>query len=251
MSTTVIGTTVIVAGATGVIGRQLVPLLVDAGCRVFGTTRKPERAADLAAAGAEPVLLDVFDATAVDAAFARIRPEVLIHQLTDLPHDLNPAEMPEGVVRNARVRREGTPNLMRAAMATGVRRAIAQSVAWLYAPGPEPHREENPLGVPDGASRVTLDGVLALEQAVLLAARIEGIVLRYGQLYGPGTINAGAKGPCPVHVEAAAHAALLAIERGGPGIYNVADDIAFVSTAKARRRLGWDPAFRRSRRTEP
>lgn len=244
-------TTVIVAGATGVIGRQLVPLLVEAGYRVLGTTRKPERVAALGAAGAEPILLDVFDAAAVHAAFARIRPEILIHQLTDLPHDLNPPAMPEGVVRNARVRSEGTSNLMRAATEAGVRRAIAQSIAWLYAPGPEPHREEDPLGVPDGASHVTLDGVLALEQAVLLASPVEGIVLRYGQLYGPGTINADAKGSCPVHVEAAAHAALLTIGRGRPGIYNVADDNAFVATAKARRQLGWDPAFRRGQRTEP
>jgi nucleoside-diphosphate-sugar epimerase len=244
-------TTVIVAGATGVIGRQLVPLLVEAGYRVFGTTRKPERACDLRAVGAEPILLDVFDATAVDAMFARIRPEVLIHQLTDLPHDLNPSEMPAGLVRNARVRREGTSNLMRAAAAAGVRRAIAQSIAWLYAPGPEPHREKDPLGVAEGASRVTLDGVLALEQAVLHGAPVEGIVLRYGQLYGPGTINADAKGSCPVHAEAAAHAALLAIERGRPGIYNLADNTAFVSTAKARQDLGWDPAFRRRQRTEP
>jgi nucleoside-diphosphate-sugar epimerase len=240
-------TAVIVAGATGVIGRQLVPLLVEAGHRVLGTTRKPERAGDLAAAGAEPVLLDVFDAAAVGAAFARIRPEVLIHQLTDLPHDLNPAAMPEGVVRNARVRSEGTSNLMRAARVAGVRRAIAQSIAWLYAPGPQPHGEEDPLGVAEDASRVTLDGVLALEQAMLHAAPVEGFVLRYGQLYGPGTINADAKGACPVHVEAAAHAALLAIEKGRPGIYNIADDNPFVATAMARRNLGWDPAFRRGR----
>jgi nucleoside-diphosphate-sugar epimerase len=240
-------TTVIVAGATGVIGRQLVPLLVEAGCRVFGTTRKPERVGDLRAAGAEPVLLDVFDAAAVDATFARIRPDILIHQLTDLPHDLNPAEMPEGLVRNARVRREGTSNLMGVARVAGVRRAIAQSIAWLYAAGPQPHQEEDPLGVAEDASRVTLDGVVALEQSVLHASPVEGIVLRYGQLYGPGTINAHARGSCPVHVEAAAHAALLAIERGRPGVYNVADDNALVSTAKARRHLGWDPAFRRRR----
>ena len=243
----VMGTSVIVAGATGVIGRQLVPLLVEAGYNVFGITRKRGRTADLEAAGAEPIVLDVFDAPALEAAFARIRPGVLIHQLTDLPHDLNPAAMPEALVRNARVRSEGTTNLMRAASKAGVRRVIAQSIAWLYAPGTEPHREEDPLGVADGASRVTLEGVLALEGVVLLASPVEGIVLRYGQFYGPGTINPDAKGPCPVHVEAAAHAALLAIQRGRPGIYNVADDNTLVSTAKARQHLGWDPGFRRGR----
>jgi nucleoside-diphosphate-sugar epimerase len=244
-------TSVIVAGAAGVIGRQLVPLLVDAGCRVFGTTRKLGRVGDLGAAGAEPVLLDVFDAPALETAFARIRPEILIHQLTDLPEDLNPAAMPEALVRNARVRSEGTANLMRAAQKAGVKRAIAQSIAWLYAPGPQPHQEEDRLGVADGASRVTLDGVLALERAVLLAAPVEGIVLRYGQFYGPGTINADARGACPVHVEAAAHAALLAIGKGRPGVYNVADDNTLVSTAKVRQHLGWDPAFRRRPRTGP
>lgn len=238
---------VILAGATGVIGRQLVPLLLESGHRVFGTTRRAEQTSALAAAGAEPVLLDVFDAPGVEAAVARIRPELLIHQLTDLPRDLNPAAMAEAVVRNARIRRVGTANLMRAAQAAGVRRVIAQSIAWLYAPGPEPHCEEDPLGVPVDAWRVTLDGVLALERAVLGAAPVEGIVLRYGQLYGPGTINAEAKGPCPVHVQAAAHAAVLAIEQGRPGLYNVADDNALVATAKAREQLGWDPAFRRRR----
>src|SRR5690606_15351956 len=135
------------AGATGALGRQLVPLLLEAGYRVFGTTRHEERASALEAAGVEPVVLDLFDAPAVEGALSRIRPQILIHQLTDLPRDLNPEAMVEGKLRNARIWSEGTRNLMTAASRAGTRRAIAQSLAWLYAPGPEPHREEDTLGV--------------------------------------------------------------------------------------------------------
>ncbi|MGC1577525.1 MAG: NAD-dependent epimerase/dehydratase family protein [Beijerinckiaceae bacterium] len=238
-------TTIFLAGATGAIGRQLTPLLVEVGYRVFGTTRVMDRARVLQAAGAEPVTLDVFDVPAVEAAFSRIRPEILIHEITDLPQRLDREAMIEGEVRNARVWSEGTRNLMKAAKNAGTRRAIAQSLAWLYAPGPEPHREEDVLGVTDADSRVVLEGVLALEHAVLDTAPVEGIVLRYGLLYGPGTSSEQPQGPCHLHVQAAAHAALLAIEKGRPGAYNVADDNTFVSTAKARQELGWDPAFRR------
>jgi nucleoside-diphosphate-sugar epimerase len=240
-------TTVFLAGATGALGTQLVPLLVEAGYRVFGTTRVEDRAHALQAAGVEPVILNVFDTSGIDAAFSRIRPEILVSLLTDLPKDLNPAAMPEARIRNARVWREGIPMLMNAAKSVGTRRAVAQSLAWHYAPGPEPHQEEDPLGAADADSRVVLDGISALERAVLDTPPVEGIVLRYGLLYGPGTSSDQAQGPCPLHVQAAAHAALLAIEKGRPGVYNVTDDNAFVSTEKARRELEWSPAFRRMR----
>jgi nucleoside-diphosphate-sugar epimerase len=238
--------TIFLAGATGALGRQLVPLLVDAGYRVFGSTRVQDRAGVLEAAGVEPVILDVFDVPAVEAAFSHIQPQILIYQLTDLPQDLNPQAMIEARVRNARLWSDGTRNLMQAAKKAGTRRAIAQSLAWLYAPGPEPHREEDRLGATDADTSVVLAGVSALERAVLDTPPIEGIVLRYGLLYGPGTSSEQAQGQCPLHVEAAAHAAFLAIEQGRPGVYNVTDDNTFVSTAKAQQELGWNPAFRRA-----
>jgi len=239
-------TSVFLAGATGALGRQLVPLLVEAGYRVFGTTRVRERARALEAAGVEPVILDVFDMPAVDDAFSRIRPEILIHHLTDLPQDLNPEAMPEARVRNARIWSEGTRNLMGAAKNAGTRRAIAQSLAWLYAPGPEPHREEDPLGATDADLRVVLEGVSALESAVLGTPPVEGIVLRFGLLYGPGTSSALPQGSSPLHVQAAAYASLIAIEKGHPGVYNVTDDNALISTGKAQEQLGWDASFRRA-----
>jgi nucleoside-diphosphate-sugar epimerase len=208
-------TRIFVAGATGAIGRRLLPLLVEAGHQVFGMTRSPEKVAVLNEAGAEAVVVDVFDAPALAQAVKDARPEIIIHQLTDLPYGLDPAQMAEARVRNARIRSEGTRNLVAAALAAGANRLIAQSIAWGYAPGPEPHREGDPLDL-DGPQAVTMQGVAALEDLTLNSPPIEGVVLRYGQIYGPGT-GSEQRGPVPLHVDAAAYAALLAIERGEAG----------------------------------
>lgn len=236
---------VFLAGAAGVIGRRLTPLLLQAGHEVYGTTRSAERAETLKAAGAHPVVVDVYDAAALARVVATIRPEIVIHQLTDIPRDLPPERAAESSARNARVRREGTPNLVAAALAAGTRRMIAQSIAWMYAPGPEPHQESDPLDTrAEGTRGVSVGGVVALESAILNASALEGIVLRYGQFYGPGTGADTPKGSAPVHVDAAASAALLAIDRAKPGIYNVAEASPYLATEKARRELDWDPAFR-------
>lgn len=236
--------TVFLAGAAGAVGRRLVPLLVAAGHRVVGTTRSAERAQALVAAGVEPAVVDVFDAAALSVAVSAARPNIVIHQLTDLPYGLDPARMDEALVRNARLRVDGTRNLVAAARAAGARRLIAQSIGWLYAPGREPHTEDDPLeGARPGA--VTLDGVLALERQVLDAAPLDGVVLRYGMFHGPGTGSAERPGaPARVHVDAAAQAALLAIDRARPGIYNIAEPGAYLSSEKARRDLGWSADFR-------
>ncbi len=239
------GQRIFLAGAAGAIGRRLVPLLCGAGHAVVGTTRSPAKAEALRALGVEPVVVDVFDAGALTAAVAAARPDIVIHQLTDLPQDLDPRLMGEAVVRNARIRDEGTRNLIAAAQAAGARRLIAQSIAWAYAPGPEPHAEDDPLDrAADGARGVTVRGVVALEEQVLNAAPLEGVVLRYGQLYGPGTHSATPSHASPVHVDAAAHAALLAIDRGAPGIYNIAEPNPHAATGRARAELGWNADFR-------
>jgi len=238
---------VLLAGAAGVIGRRLAPLLVEAGHDVFGTTRSAERAKALEAAGVKPVIVDVFDAPALSRTVASIRPEIVIHQLTDIPRNFGPDRAAEASARNARVRREGTPNLVAAAIAAGARRMIAQSIAWMYAPGPEPHGEGDPLDFKaEGTRGISVGGVAALEQATLNSPPLEGIVLRYGQFYGPGTGVDEPKGSAPLHVDAAASAAVLAIEKARPGIYNVAEANKYVATDKARRELGWDPGFRLS-----
>src|SRR5262245_9148859 len=140
-------TNVFLAGAAGVIGRRLVPLLLERGYKVFGTTRSRDRAAELERAGVVPVVLDAFDREGVARAMIAARPEVVIHQLTDLSAGFAPQQMTETLSRNTRIRTEGTRNLVDAARSAGVRRLIAQSIVWMYAPGPEPHDESDPLDV--------------------------------------------------------------------------------------------------------
>src|SRR5581483_1792627 len=127
---------IFVAGASGAVGRRLIPLLRDAGHQVLGTTRTEDKVALLRELGAEAVVINVFDAAALSRAVVASRPDVIIHQLTDLPKDLDPGQMQEAIVRNARIREEGTRNLVKAALAAHVRRLVAQSISWAYAPGP-------------------------------------------------------------------------------------------------------------------
>lgn len=237
---------VFLAGAAGAIGRRLVPLLLGAGHRVVGTTRSGETAVELKARGVVPVVVDVFDAAALRAAVAEAQPEVVIHQLTDLPKVLDSNRGGAALERNSRLRIVGTPNLVAAARAAGARRLVAQSIAFAYAPGPEPHAETDPLAPAEGdkPSASTARGVRALEQAVLEAEGMDGIVLRYGRLYGPGTWHPEPSGRGPLHVDAAAHAALLALSRGEAGVYNIAEPDGAVTIDKARRHLGFEPSFR-------
>jgi nucleoside-diphosphate-sugar epimerase len=238
-------TRILLAGATGAIGSRLVPLLVEAGYDVHGTTRSEARTHALRAAGVSPIIVDVFDAPALARIVAAIHPEVVIHQLTDLPPGLDPGRMAEALVRNARIRSEGTRNLVAAALGAGARRLVSQSIAWVYAPGGEPHSEADPLDLhAEGTRALTVEGVVTLERLTTASPPLEGVVLRYGQIYGPGTGRDAPTGSAPLHVDAAAHAALLAIDRAKPGIFNIAGESTFVSSAKARGELGWDPRFR-------
>jgi nucleoside-diphosphate-sugar epimerase len=241
----VVGYRIFLAGAYGALGRRLTPLLCAAGHVVHGTTRSTAKADALRRLGAAPVVVDVFDVPALAQALAAARPEVVIHQLTDLPQDLDPAAMAAAIPRNARIRAEGTRNLVRAAIAAGARRLVAQSIAWAYAPGPEPHAETDPLdSAAQGDRGITVRGVIALETQVLDAPPLGGIVLRYGRLHGSGTSRSQPSPPPSVHVDAAAHAALLAIDHGDPGAFNIAAPNALVATEKARAALGWSADFR-------
>lgn len=238
------GHRIFLAGASGAIGQRLIPQLLAAGHQVTGTTRNAEKAATLRALGAEPAIVDVFDAEALSRSMLAARPDIVVHQLTDLPPGLDPSRMGEAVLRNARIRDEGTRNLVAAAVASGVRRMVAQSIAWAYAPGSEPHGEADPLEVGASGNRgISVGGVIALEKAVLNAP-FAGVVLRYGQLYGPGTGTETAAGASPVHVDAAAYAALLALDKGAPGAFNVTEPNPAVSTQKAVGELGWRADFR-------
>jgi nucleoside-diphosphate-sugar epimerase len=239
------GSRIFLAGAAGVIGRRLTPLLRAAGHRVAGTTRSAEKADALRALGADPIVVDVFDAAALSRAMALVQPEVVVHQLTDLPSGLDPSRMREAFARNARIRDEGTRNLVNSAIATGARRLVAQSIAWAYAPGPEPHFEKDPLDTEaEGNRAISLRGIIALEYWTLNSPPFEGLVLRYGQIYGPGTGADAPAGSAPLHVDAAAYAALLAVDKGAPGIFNIAESNELVATEKARTELGWRADFR-------
>jgi nucleoside-diphosphate-sugar epimerase len=236
---------IFLAGASGAIGRRLVPLLLGAGHTVTGTTRSADNAKELERAGVTPAVLDVFDAPAVAGAMRAARPEIVIHQLTDLPREFDQERIAASYSKNARIRTEGTRNLVAAAQAAAsVRRFIVQSIAFAYAGGGEPHPETASLNLADPVRVITVKAVADMEQQVLGCPDIGPIVLRYGLLYGPGTWTDTPSRRPALHVDAAAHAALLAVGHGAPGIYNIADDDGAVSIGKARADLGFDPGFR-------
>jgi nucleoside-diphosphate-sugar epimerase len=183
------GRRLFVLGATGVIGIRLVPLFVAEDHHVAGMTRSPEKATALRELGAEPVVSDVYDSAALERAMVDFRPDAIIDLLTDLPDDL--AETPNSAAANARIRREGTRNVIAAARAAGAVRIYAESVAW-------------PLGGASGAA------VEEHERSVLAAG---GVVLRYGRLYGPGTYYEREAPPPPrIHVDEAARRTVAALE---------------------------------------
>lgn len=236
---------VFVAGASGVIGKALLPLLIKADYQVYGSTRSLEKAKEIEAAGAIPIVVDVYDAEHLREELIRIQPWAVVHQLTDLPRGLSPELMAQAVENNARIRTEGTRNLVAAARAAGSSRLVAQSIAWAYRPSDLPYVETHPLDLDaEGSRRVSVHGVAALEQQVLGEPGLQGTVLRYGQLYGPGTGSDAPNGASPVHVQAAAHAVLLALQVATGGIFNITQDNPTVSNEKAKRILGWSPNVR-------
>lgn len=247
---------VFLAGATGAIGRPLVARLVADGHEVVGTTRDPARVEALRAAGAEPVVLDAFDAAAVRDAVVAARPEVVVHQLTTLPQDPTPKSMAAAVDANARLRRETVPTFVDAARAAGARRVIAQSISFVTKPDGRPvHDEDAPLWADEPTQKTNVEGVLALEAAVRGATDVEGVVMRYGFFYGPGTwyaadgamatmirkrrypiIGSGEGRSSFVHVDDAVDATVRALDATVPsGTYNITDD----EPARAR---DWLPA---------
>ncbi len=236
---------IFLAGAAGVIGRRLTPLLLAQGHTVWGATPSPDKSEVLRKLGVLPVVVDVFNAEALSTAVLEAKPEIVIHQLTDLAAVHDPAKRSSAIARNARIRDEGTRNLVAAASKAGARRLIAQSIAWAYAPGVRPYGEDHPLDLnTDGDRAVSVRGVEFLERQVLAASSMDGVVLRYGRLYGPGSGADAPPSPPSVHVDATAYAALLAIDHGERGVFNIADLNDEVTTAKARAALGWRADFR-------
>lgn len=228
---------VFVAGAGGAIGTVLCRLLVADGWTVTGTTRTPARIDHLQSLGVRPVVVDAFDRRALVEAVRRAEPAIVVHQLTDLPRQFSEEAMVAARIRNARLREIGTAHLVEAADRAGAGRIVAQSIAFAYAPGPMPWSEASPL------DREAHPAVVSLEEQVLGAAA-EGVVLRYGRLYGPGTWSATPPAQMPLHVDAAADAARRAMTRAPAGIYNVAEDDPALDSTRFREHSGWDPGFR-------
>ncbi len=237
---------VFVAGATGAIGKQLVPRLVAAGNEVVGMTRSESKQAMLFELGAEPVVADALDPDQVADAVARAKPDVIVHQLTAIGA-LDMRHFDRDFAATNRLRTDGTDHLLSAGQAVGVRRFVAQGVAGygMYARvGGLVKSEEDPLDpTPVPAMRETLAAVRHLEQAVLGAEWTEGIVLRYGAFYGPATSMAPGEAQFEmvrarkfpvvgdgggvwsfIHVADAAEATVAAVQGGTRGVYNVVDD---------------------------
>lgn len=235
---------VLVAGATGVLGRALLPVLIGAGHEVVGTARSAARARTIEAAGGTGLVCDALDRDAVHRAVDAAVPEVVIHQLTALPNSFT--KLRRGFEPTNRLRREGTRHLVDAAIAAGARRVIAESIAFLYSPDrPGLADEREPISTDAPPPYGTMIAALSeLERTVTGTPGIEGIVLRYGTLYGPGTwygpdgdltqrlrarrmpvIGSGAGVTSFLHVDDAATATTRALNHGTPGgIYNVTDN---------------------------
>jgi len=239
---------VFVAGATGALGRQLVPQLVAAGHEVTGMTRSSSKQDLVRSLGGQPVVADALDPDQVARVVAEAEPKVIIHQLTAISPDVNPRHLDRGFDLTNRLRTEGTDHLLAAAKAVGAKRFIAQSFAgWPFAKvGGPVKNEDDPLDDhPPKQARESIGAIRYLEEAVAEADWIEGIVLRYGGFYGPGTsisrepggeqvemirkrrfpiVGAGTGIWSLVQIEDAAVATVAAVDHGDPGVYNVTDD---------------------------
>jgi nucleoside-diphosphate-sugar epimerase len=235
---------VFVAGASGAIGRPLLRQLVAAGHEATGMTRREERAEEIRAAGATAVVCDVFDAAALATAVKQAAPEAVVNQMTSLPHEYNPRKA-SFYAATDRVRREGGHNLVEATRAAGAKRFLTQSIAFLYAPEGDWVKAEDARPFEDarGHFRGAIEAMLGHEREVVDSPAFEGLVLRYGQFYGPGTyyardghlgrevsrrrfpiVGPGTGTFSFLHVEDAAAATVAALGNGAPGIYNVVDD---------------------------
>jgi nucleoside-diphosphate-sugar epimerase len=235
---------VFVAGATGAIGRPLIRQLIAAGYQVVAITRSSQRAHSLAEQGAIPEYVDIFDAEAVHTVLNRTRPDVVIDQLTALPKTYTRQSMRAAASLNDHTRQTGRTNLLTAAQAVGVHRYIMQSCAFWYAPGVGLATEATPFALHSSPAIAAGTRIYAnLEQRLLSTSGIEGIALRYGFFYGPGTwyavdgdmaqqvrqqqfpILGDGQGVWSwIHVEDAAIATVAAVEQGRSGAYNIVDD---------------------------
>jgi nucleoside-diphosphate-sugar epimerase len=236
---------IFIAGATGVIGIRLCKMLINDNWTVYGTTRSENKTKLLKDIGVIPIVVDVYNAKKLENVIIESKPSIVVHQLTDLPTGLDPDKMEEALVSNAKLRIEGTRNLVNSAIKANVSKMIAQSIGFVYEPNILPHTEESPLlNFEDPIYGETSRAVASLEDQIT-NAQFVGIVLRNGLLYGNGTgFDSPVEFVPSVHVDAAANAAFLAINRKTTSIYNVADNDNRLSSEKIKSELGWSPDYR-------
>ena len=236
---------VFVAGASGAVGSRLVRLLVSAGHSVVGLTHTPAKADAIRRAGAEAVVADALNRAAIVKAVANAKPDVIVHEMTSLGGAGDLRRFDRSFAPTNLLRTQGLDNLLAAARQAGSPRIVAQSFCgWPYARQGAPVKSEtDPLDPdPPRELRPTLDAIRYLENAVTASSELAGIVLRYGAFYGPGTglfdgtmIDQLRRRRVPLigdangwwsllHIDDAAAATAIAVERGAPGIYNIADD---------------------------
>lgn len=234
---------IFVAGATGAIGFKLCLILKQHHYEVFGSTRSHTKAQYLEAIGVHSIIMDVFDREQLFKHINHISPEIIIHQLTDLPYALTPALMQEARVRNAHIRDVGTKNLLLAAHKTECKKFIAQSIAFAYDPNQLYLNENSALAIhsEDKILRKNAESIQNMESQIINSG-LNHVILRYGKLYGAAT------GCSPleygkIHIDAAAYAAFLAIH-SGHGIYQIVENDKFYSNEKAQKELNFNEYYR-------
>lgn len=233
---------VFIAGATGAIGYKLCLILKQKGFTVYGMTRSVDKAKFLQAIGVEPRIADIFDGERIKQIISEIEPDVVIHQLTDLPYGLQPEFMQQARIRNAKIRKIGTDNFVQA-VTNKACKLIVQSIAFACVPDQPYYNEQAELDLNSAnpITRLNAESIDELEKQIQ-SSGLNRVILRYGKLYGEAT-GCIAADFCKIHVDAAAHAAYLSIEKG-QGIYQIVEDEQLYLNEKAKRELGFNPDYR-------
>ncbi len=234
---------IFVAGATGAVGFKLCLILKQHDYQVYGTTRSINKACFLEAIGVVPVIVDVLNKNQLINEIKTISPQIIIHQLTDLPYGLNPEHMREARKRNAKIRETGTTHLIEAAQSISCQKFIAQSIAFAHEPSASRINDDSPLAI-SSDNEIIKNNALNISdmESRIRQSQLNHVILRYGKLYGPATGCNKASGGS-IHVDVAAHAAYLAIDKGS-GTYLIIEEDQTYSSEKAKIELDLDTFYR-------
>ncbi len=234
---------IFVAGATGTIGFKLCLILKQQNYQVYGTTRSVDKAHFLEAIDVHPVIVDVFDQQQLTYEIQKTSPQIIIHQLTDLPYGLNPTQMQDARLRNAKIRKIGTHNLIQAAQSISCEKFIGQSIAFAHELDISQINENSPLAI-NSNNEIIQNNALSIAnmESQIRDSQLNHVILRYGKLYGSATGCTKAQ-LGSIHVDVAAHAAYLAIEQG-KGTYLIVEKDEIYNNEKAKKELNLDTLYR-------